>query len=255
MKQQITWTKNYALFDLVKGNRPFSKGLHKALFESLETHGYDGARPIVCSMVNGRLTIVDGQHRFYWCREHGAAFTYTVSDSATPREFNTQQVPWSIHDWIASHIADGNEAIQELDAFRQKYSLPATICEMLLGGRVSTTSRGLIKTGGVKIIDRKFAHKVAETVQKIAEVFPHARDISCVTALARFCRVPEFNHSRLIEQARNYPAEVLRCATIDGYSKMFDAVYNRNAKATRIPLAFRADEEMRKRNRGVSGTR
>ncbi len=246
------WTKNYGMFDLDKENRPHEPGKHKALYKSLQENGYDGARPIVCVRRSGRLVIVDGQHRYYWCQEHGVAFTYTVSEFASPREFNSVEVPWSMDNWIASHIASGNKAMQELDGFRKEYNLSPSTCEMLLAGRCGTVHGAYIKQGNVQIKDREFAHKVASTVAGLLPSFKYAKDMLCVTAIARFCRVPQFNGGRLVSQCKTWPGMVVRQATVDQYSAMFDEVYNKGAGVKqRIPLKFAADQEMRKRNRAL----
>ncbi len=251
-KQNGTWTKNFDMFSLDKENRPHEPGKHKALYESLEKNGYDGARPIVCVRRSGRLFIVDGQHRYHWCREHEAAFTYTVSEFAAPREFNAVEIPWSMDNWIASHVAGGNKAVQELDAFRKEYGLSPTTCEMLLAGRCGTVHGAYVKQGNVQIKDRDFAHKVASTVSGLTPSFKYAKDMLCVTAIARFCRVPEFDSSKLVAQANKRPGLLIRQATVDQYSSMFTEVYNYGAKNSRIPLNFMADEVMRARNRALN---
>ena len=246
------WTKNYGMFDLDAENRPHNPGKHKALYESLEKNGYDGAQAIVCVRRNGRLVIVDGQHRYFWCMERGVAFTYTVSQIAEPRGFNTAAVPWSMGDWISSHVAGGNPGVTELNEFMLKHELPATMCEMLLAGRVGTGMGKTIKAGTVEVKDSAFADHVASTIVGLFKTFKHAKDMNCVTAIARFCRVSQFKGSRLVSQCEAWPGEIVRHATVDQYSAMFDEVYNRGAgKKLRIPLKFLADQEMRTRNRSV----
>jgi hypothetical protein len=254
-KQNGTWTKRFDMFSLDKENRPHDPGKHKRLVESLEHHGYDGARPVVCVRKNGRLFIIDGQHRYHWCREHGVAFTYTVSEFASPREFNGVEVPWSMGDYISSHINAGNKAVTELAEFQQAYGLPPTLCEMLLSGRCGTAHGRTIKDGNVQIKDRDFAHNVARTVKGIGEVFKYAKEMLFVTAVARCCRVVEFVPNRLIEQAKSWPAGLTRAATVEQYSTMIDDLYNRNAKGKRIPLRFLADQAMRLRNRAIPGNK
>ena len=250
-KNNETWTKNFEMFSLDEENRPHEPGKHKALYRSLEENGYDGARPIVCARRKGRLFIVDGQHRYHWCREHGVAFTYTVSEFAAPRDFNAVEVPWSMDNWISSHVAAGNVAVTELDEFRKEYGLPPTVCEMLLAGRCGTAQGKTIKEGTVEIKDRVYAHNVARTVCAIHEGFRYAKEMLFITAVARCCRVPEFVPNKLIEKARTWPGELSRQATLEQYGVMINALYNRDVKGKRIPLKFLADEAMRKRNRGI----
>jgi hypothetical protein len=134
----------------------------------------------------------------------------------------------------------------------RKYGLPATMCEMLLAGRVGTAMGRMIKAGPVEVKDRAFADHVASTIVGLFKTFRHAKDINCVTAVARFCRVAQFKGSRLVSQCEAWPGMVVRQATVDQYSAMFDDVYNMKAGSKqRIPLKFLADQEMRKRNRCV----
>jgi hypothetical protein len=250
MKQGITCTRNYGMFTFSKSNRPHSPGKHKQLESALVRNGYDPARPIVCWRTPaGALEIVDGQHRFYICREHGIPICYTVTEQRSARDFNSTTVGWSMGDYIASHVAEGNKALVELDAFQRKYGVPATIAEMLLAGRVGNAHGKTIKEGTVQITDRAFAEMVGSVIVGVCKVFKHAREMLFITAIARFCRVPQFNIGKMIGQINAYPGELNRQATLDQYAIMLESIYNRNAKGNRVPIRFLADEEMRKRNR------
>jgi len=56
-----------------------------------------------------------------------------------------------------------------------------------------------------------------------------------------------------VSQCEAWPGMVVRQATVDQYSAMFDDVYNKGAGSKlRIPLKYEADKEMRKRNRACN---
>jgi hypothetical protein len=248
MKKQVT--KNYTVFLFAKNNRPYRPSKHRDLYRSMQKKGFDPDYPIDCYRnKKGELIVVDGQHRLNFAKELGLPVYYRIVRNSSAREFNRTMVAWDIADYISSHIGDGNKAVAEMDEFRLKYGISPAMAEMLLAGRVAFIQGKTIKDGNVQIKNRPFAEKVASTISAIKQVFPYATEMKFVTAIARFCCVPEFVPSRLIEKIRAIPGLLVRQPTVNSYATLLADIYNRSmGSKSRIDIKFLADEAMRKRN-------
>jgi len=248
---KTTATRNYALFSFAKNNRPYRPAKHKTLYQSMTEKGFDPDCPIDCfRTAEGRLIVVDGQHRLNFAKELGLPVFYRIVAHESAREFNRTAVAWDISDYIVSHIGDGNKAVAEMEEFRIQYGISPAMAEMLLSGRVAFSQGKTIKDGNVQIKNRPFAEKVASTIAAIKQVFPYATEMKFVTAVARFCYVPEFAPSRLIEKIRSMPGLLVRQPTVNAYTSALAEIYNYDMKKHRIDIKFMADEAMRKRNKG-----
>jgi len=249
MKATIQATKNYGMFDFSIDNRDFNPGKHRELYKSLQAHGFDPARPIVCARGKGaRLEVVDGQHRLNFCRELGITVYYTITEHSDPRAYNAPSVAWSIGDWLKSWRCTGNSHYEALAAFVEKYKLPVTTSANLLSG--TDNSGGEIvkkfKKGDFVVKDIQYAEAAANAIVAIAEHFPEARCFCFVAAVSRCVRVPQFSIEHLIRKIRKYPGELKPCARIEQYLDDIEALYNRADKKNQIPLRFLAMRGVKK---------
>ena len=82
--KRIEETVDYDKFSLIEGNRPFNKGLLLTLEESIVEEGnYLADNPII---VNERLEIIDGQHRWNIAKKLHLPLYYIISNGLGLRE-------------------------------------------------------------------------------------------------------------------------------------------------------------------------
>lgn len=246
MKALIQETKNYGRFDFDVENRDFDPGKHRDLFKKLQAHGFDPARPIVCTRgKNGRLVVVDGQHRLNFCRDLQIPVYFTITEHADPREFNSSSIGWSIADWVKSWRCSGNEHYETLANFVEKYKLPVTTSANMLagidnGGGAHTVDK--IKKGTFEVVDVQFAEATAQAIISIVEHFKEAKSFFFVAAVSKCVRVKEFKLDHLIRKITKFPGLLKPCARIDQYLEDIQALYNYADKKGQIPLKFLANQ-------------
>jgi len=249
MKASITATKNYSLFDLSIENRDFNPSKHRDLLKSLKEKGYDPARPIVCVRnARNRLEVVDGQHRLNFCRELKIPVFYTETIHGDPREYNTQSVSWSIHDWVKSWRCKGVKDYETLSTFAEKHKLPITTSANLLAGCDNSggSTVNKIKAGSFKVMNVDFAERCANAITAIHEHFKEARSFYFVAAVFRCVKVEKFDLAHLMSKIRKYPGELKPQARVDQYLEDIQNLYNRADKKNQIPLRFLANQAAKK---------
>jgi len=246
MKAQIKETKNYGLFDFDIENRDFNPGKHRQLLKSLKTHGFDPARPIVCANgKNGRLEVVDGQHRLNFCRALEIPVFFTITEHSDPRAYNAPSVGWSIADWLKSWRCSGNKHYEALASFVEKYKLPITTSANMLAGVDNGNGGGIvnkIKDGTFKVVDAEFAEASASAIVSISEHFKEAKSFYFVASVSKCVRVKEFNLDHLLHKIKKFPGQLKPCARIDQYLEDIEALYNYADKKGQIPLKFLANK-------------
>jgi len=250
MKATITSTKNYSMFDFNIENRDFNPSKHRDLLKSLKEKGYDSARPIVCVRnARNRLEVVDGQHRLNFCRELKIPVYYTETVHGDPREYNTQQVSWSIQDWVKSWRCKGVKDYETLSVFAEKYKLPITTSANLLSGcdnNTGGTTVKKIKNGTFTVVSIEFAERCANAIAAIGEHFKEARSFYFVAAVFRCVKVDKFNLAHLISKIQKFPGELKPQARVDQYLEDIENLYNRADKKNQIPLRFLANQAAKK---------
>lgn len=245
MKAQIQETKNYGRFDFDIENRDFNPGKHRDLLKSLQAHGFDPARPIVCTQSkNGRLVVVDGQHRLNFCRALGIPVFFTITEYGNPREYNSTTTGWNIADRVKSWRCSGNENYETLSSFVEKYKLPVTTSANMLAGIDNGFGNVVryIKDGTFKVVDVGFAEATAQAIVSIAEHFKDAKSFFFVAAVSKCMRVKEFKLDHLIHKITKFPGLLKPCARIDQYLEDIEMLYNYADKKGQIPLKFLANK-------------
>lgn len=125
MKEQPT--RNYEQFQVMRDNREVSQANVERLKNSIKEIGFINARPII---VNRKMEILDGMHRFYALKELGLPIVYEVVDTSSHRhdekvvkELNTNQSVWQLKDWVHRHAVHGKQFYKEVERFRDMYKV------------------------------------------------------------------------------------------------------------------------------------
>lgn len=148
----------FEVFDLkfIEGNRDIRKnpGLEKSLLE-------DGIMdPII---VNTKLEIIDGQHRYYYLKKHLQTYMFRIIDTEE-KDFkhllnlNINNKNWKTEDYIAKIAADGNPDYVELKKYIDTYVddkqlISYTALSKVMEGNYNIGSTGSkhIKEGNFKV--------------------------------------------------------------------------------------------------------
>lgn len=257
--EKIYQTSDYSIFSLVLGNRDINQAKVKMLAMEISKNGL-----LLPILVNEKMNIIDGQHRFMACKMLGEPVSYFIRHNAnieTAANVNVAGSNWSIHDWINKYAEDGNENYIYLRSWIEKCrSYGVSSKAALFLAQNSTTMAnfymyedGVIRAygGTTKFIKSKRLYRVGDSVilgrwqpgdKELAEKllnelvmfteFPFFKKSSFVVAFIRVSRIKEFDMTVLLSQARKHTKLFKNQAGVNAFIEMFEDVYNfgRNQK-------------------------
>lgn len=146
MKNKVKYSNNYDQFKMKYGNRSVSRKRVQTIKDSIEKIGWF-CDPI---LVNEKMEIIDGQHRFEALKELGLDIEYTVTagaDLEEARTLNSCSKNWTTQNYIDSYAADGDINYINLRNLEKKYpKLDMSTLISVAKGSLGTT----VNTRGVQ---------------------------------------------------------------------------------------------------------
>jgi hypothetical protein len=232
---KIETTKDYAKFQLMKGNRPVDYNHVKRLKRSMETDPQlFPSNPI---QVNEHYYIIDGQHRRLAAQELGIPVYYIVTPSATldeTRVLNVTQKRWSLIDFAQSYANSGRKDytlfLRYVDEFPQ--ISPSILRTYLAGGQKHNLDQDF-RRGEFEIEDEKQARSNIERLQAIITKTHAKINSPMASALVKLFNEPDnFNYELFMGKLDKEPARELFRATsaIRGCLRSIEDVYNFQSK-------------------------
>lgn len=264
--KKIYETTRYDIFSFIGGNRDLHEGKVNKLAGEIKANGL--LMPI---MVNGKYEVIDGQHRLMACKKIKVPVQYFIRVNATVEtaaNVNMAGSNWSSEDWINKYAEEGlpdyvvlrdwiqecrEQGIRQSDATRlAQNSAKAINYSMYSDGVVRPTDAGrVLKNSGTKRLynvgtdirlgewkcgDMRLASELLSTVVAFREFLFYNKS-GFVLALMRACRIPEFEPTVLLAQARKHPKMFIHQRSSDDFIAMFDDVYNkRRPQAKKLPI-------------------
>lgn len=163
-------------------------------------------------------------------------------------KLNQTQVPWSMKDWLTSHVRTGKEAYGAVLAYHKKTKIPLSACISMLSG--DSAGKGNwnkpFKEGEYSLGDPQHANLVADLVLHCAyhDVL-FARNTYFVKALSKICWAEGFNPEILKKRIASKRTRMKPQTTMDNYVQMLEDIYN--YKGPLLALRFNANEAARKK--------
>lgn len=94
-------TKDYSLFSFLDNNRSVKRSHVEGLKKKIKEIDMTMCNPIT---VDADMRIIDGQHRFYACKELGLPIYYVVKNDVDPEQamimLNQTSKKWEMMDWL-----------------------------------------------------------------------------------------------------------------------------------------------------------
>lgn len=253
-------TKNYDLFEIHPLNRPLEE--KPVLLSSMKQYGFMASSPLQCIRNgNGKLKVLRGHHRLHYAKRLKLSVWYVIDESNT--DIYSLEGPggqqWSLNDFVQSRANAGDENCARILAFQKKYGLKQQTTISLLNGNGGTSTKGAlaVKMGKFKVApDLKHAVAVVGLVEHArARGITFAGRGAFVAALSAALRVPEFDAEVFKHKLTRFPGVIQSRPTWRECLEEIEALYNYQAKGKRAPIAFRAIEIGRQRQRSFGGTR
>ena len=226
----IYFTKDYSMFKTVKGNRAIDKG-HVARLKR-EIQKKDLNLPI---FINENDEVVDGQHTLQARRELGKEVPYIRG----PFEYefdvsvmNENRKNWCITDYLQFHIENGKKEYQIVKSMIRQYSLPLECVLFLASGGYSVwrQTRTAFKNGKFKIATLQRCNEIGADLMYMKNHFNIKLTRAFVTAYAVCKEHPEFRWERFKTALKSKSALLLRGTNTEDFVRVFEKIYNGNAK-------------------------
>jgi hypothetical protein len=240
---------NYDDFVLILGNRKIRETHVKALGKEYEElGGFREEIRVNPTQVNGKWVVMDGQHRFTYCKRKGYplhVMKYRQDLSLTDlQRVNKVRVNWNLEDLIRSYAALGYQDYQRLlrvwEELYEEYKIaPATVAYIAQGNLTNTQngkSRANLKEGNWKFVVPE--EKVRRVIQECARFT--TLDPKCLTAIFIHCIFKlresdvKFSIERLHAQATKFHWKFIPASRKIDMFRMIDEIYNfRKGEANR----------------------
>jgi hypothetical protein len=245
-------TKDYDLFEMHPCNRPLHE--NKVLERSMRVNGFMPSSPLQCVRNgNGKLKILRGHHRFSLAKKLGIPVYYIIDESNTDI-FDLEgasTTAWNAPDFAAARARSGDKNMRFLLDFKERHGLTLGAAASLVGGQSAGSGNKVreIKSGTFNIGDMGHAKDVVRVTDKLRELgVAFATTTAFVAAVSKVLRVPEINHASLMHKVGLHYHLISKRGTAREYIQEIEELYNYGVKTKRLPLAFRAEEEGRKRS-------
>lgn len=244
----ILYSDKYDLFEFRHENRPLATGHVDNLARRIAEHGYSKDAAIVVSKTSkGKLSIVDGQHRFSACKQLKIKVPYVLIDekdaSSKIIERNTFSKTWSLGDFARFYAELGNESYRRLVAFKARYHIEYRDAFSLLappGKRLYRDVAHDFKDGKFFADQRseELAIQRMDLVNDILNFNDYTRAIPKTSSLSmaaiRLISHPDYEHHRMMACLGTLSTRFVKCVRQTEYRDMLASIYNYKLRTGKI---------------------
>jgi hypothetical protein len=229
---EIQVTRDYDRFRVMEANREQNRGHIEALKAAFEEMGnLTRVQPI---LVNERMEIIDGQHRFIACRELEQPIYFTqvpglgVSDA---RQMNILHRNWQLPDYARSYAMSGDANYQRYLKLVEDHEFNYSVT--LYCSRGAGPFKGLFKEfreGNFTLSpdEARLASERLDRLAEIAEVNPVAETGPFALAYLQAMGNEGFDHARFMSRLERSPHLLTRQAGAPEYLRVIEDIYNHN---------------------------
>lgn len=229
MTSNIQHTDDYSSFKRIAGNRTINRAQVKKLRDSFdENPGLASAVPI---MVNDKMEIVDGQHRFIALKQLGLPiWYYQVKGIALPavQVINSATKNWNPTDYAKSFSELGNDNYKIYLDFKKRYHLAHHVLLLVLTDASSFIhTTGAFRKGKFKAGDVKKAHIFASRLEEMKRFYPRGDSRVFALAFKRVSDTKNYDHDRMIEKITACGSRFLKDSPYaEDYIRQLEKIYN-----------------------------
>lgn len=240
MEEAVTvqQTNKYDKFKLIHNNRDQNRGHIERLKRAFEEVGnLTQVQPI---LVNEKMEIIDGQHRFIAAKELGQPIFYTkraglrISDA---RSMNILHRTWTTDDFAESYAAGGDPNYQKYLKIKEDYGLSHSIILSYIAGANNKGAFGGFRNGEFVLTDEADARHRLDMLMELLVLLPIGKDKNFSYAFLKTTYVPGYDHDRMVDKATRLGDTMRRYATVPEYQRALEDLYNHgHSESTRVRL-------------------
>lgn len=236
---QVQETTNYDQFKFMDTNREQKRGHIDRLKQAFEEIGnLTRVQPI---LVNERMEIIDGQHRFTACKELGQPIYYTQVPGLSVREARSMNIlhrGWTADDYAKSYALGGDPNYQKYVQLREDYGFNHSV---LLAYIYPGTSKGnfrAFRDGELSIPDEAELRRRLDKLAMIGEFTNMVTNREFAIALLKVSAIEGYDHDRMVNKIRLHGDAMLkRYNNLMDNMRMLEEIYNYGSReANRLRL-------------------
>jgi hypothetical protein len=250
-KQTIFQTSDYSRFKKSETNRSLDQAHLSRIKRSFQELGWLSPYPIHVVPRDGRLLIMDGQHRFTVAQGLGIPILYSVEadrPDAQTHAGGLPQIPWRPLDWVTSYHNQGNPHYTKLINFMETQKLALGIsAKLLMSGHNGATEPGKhIKAGTFRVLTPEYADLLAEIIRRLKKIVFWASNKGFINALLKAQLVDGFDHGHFLKKCEANPGLLILQPTQDAFLDLIEKIYNhRTRPADKLAIKFEATKNER----------
>lgn len=234
-------TSDYSKFSLLIDNRGTARTHVNRLKDAINANpAILEVQPI---LVNEKMEIIDGQHRFMAASELGLPISYNVVKGIgieTAREMNVLQRSWNINDYAMSFAKAGNVNYKAYNKYRQENpGLSSTVVMTVLRGNDSNTMSMDFRTGkfviGRDIADAEFIFdQLSKTRELTGGEIPLSK--SYVVSYIKALDNTDFDNEVFMRHLASKPEMFHRTMVVKDGLRMIEDIFNYSMSTNTIRL-------------------
>ena len=237
---EIKSTKDYHLFSFMNRNRSIDKNHVKKLKKAISVKYIPV--PII---VNDKMQIIDGQHRFVACKELDLPIYYTVISKCTLKDvqaLNIVQKKWVAKDYLDSHIKAGNKnyAIFKSVMNEHKFGFEQTY-KILSGGAAAGSTKNRRtewEYGLFEVHDPEQAKDWLDKFKEIGQYYTNYNRRNFVFCMIYLFNHPQFDYDRFISKLEYQRGRFKDELDIEAYMDSINKIYNYNTKGKKTYFIY-----------------
>jgi len=230
-------TKDYTSFSFITGNRNITKSHLEKLRKSI-IQNYIPV-PII---VNEKLQIIDGQHRFIICKEE-KLFIYFIQitglNLSDVQKINELMKVWTadafMHCYCDLELDNDTgeyENYVEYREFKRKYGFGHNETQAMLTGRQMFTGAlsERFRNGTFRIDNIKLATAAANKITEVSKYYQGYKRRGFVIAMLQCLANPEYDHDRFMSKLSFQTHKLSDQSNYKQYLQIVQDVYNYHAR-------------------------
>lgn len=235
---KVYYSKNYNLFTSINGNRNINKSKVASIVNDIYNDS-DLLRyyPILVIEKDGRLYIIDGQHRFAAAIETGSNVWYILAEEFTLLQIakaNANISHWKVGDYLNLYIKTENKNYIILNDYLKKTRFPFSKALLLLStgelggnGGAGKNFQKIFQEGKFEVNYEGKANMFWSIIESFKR-FPGHNSRSFIVAIDVILKEDKLNFSLLIEKFNNNNPEALKKAgSPEEYIQTLTTIYNK----------------------------
>lgn len=227
----IMSTHNYGKFIIRNWNRSIKKSNLKRIDKSVQKDGWL-KHPI---MVNEKMEIIDGQHRYIYAKEHNLPVYYIIVpglDDTDCVTMNNARISWTLTDYVKYYAEKGSQDYILLQGLLDKYAFmsPSGIADIVQGSVRSGGVNTKLKSGNFTLSysDYQRAVKKLDFLSSCSAAILNApgRPSALFAAVAFTYDCPGIDRKKLQKQIQNNMSIITPPANNEMAFKELEYLYN-----------------------------